>query len=220
MTELTVYLIGATARCNDGSCGQVSRVVIDPATVTVTHLIVEPDDPHQLGRLVPLDLLGTEPGEISLSCTATEFFQLPRAENTQAPPRTGEPEPSVYRLGGQTSGRIVGPRGFWVKTPGPTTFTYDVLPAGKVALRGDDPVQALDGPIGHITGVAAHPVSRRIAYLLLHAGHLLGKNIAVPISAVTRLNAGIQLGITKHDVKHLPPLDLQQPSGQGTKVPP
>jgi hypothetical protein len=29
---------------------------------------------------------------------------------------------------------------------------------------------------------------------------------------VTRLDAGIQLNITKHDVKHLPPVDLQQPS--------
>jgi len=53
MTRLTPYLIGAEARCNDGACGQVSRVVIDPVTLTVTHLVVEPDDPHQFGRLVP-----------------------------------------------------------------------------------------------------------------------------------------------------------------------
>lgn len=213
MTGLTLYLIGATARCNDGACGQVSRVVIDPATLTVTHLVVAPDDPHQLGRLVPLDLLDTAPGEISLRCTATEFFQLPRAENTQSPPQTGEP--ALYRLGGQSGRRIVGPLGLAVKTPGPQTFTYDVLPAGKVALRGDDPVQALDGAIGHITGVAADAGSRRVAYLLLHAGHPLGKNIAVPISAVTRVDAGIQLDITKHDVKHLPPVDLQQRAGEG-----
>jgi hypothetical protein len=82
-----------------------------------------------------------------------------------------------------------------------------------VALRGDDQADALDGAFGHITGVAADAGSRQVAYLLLHAGHLLGKNIAVPISAVTRLDAGIQLAITKHDVKHLPPVDLQQPSG-------
>ena len=210
MTGLIVYLIGAIARCNDGACGLVNRVVIDPVTVTVTHLVVEPDDPHQLGRLVPLDLLGTAPGEISLGCTATEFFQLPHAENTQSPTRTGGP--AVYRLGGQSGRRIVGPLGFAVKTPGPQAFTYDVLPAGKVALRGDDPADALDGAVGHIIGVAAAAGSRQVAYLLLHAGHPLGKNIAVPISAVTRLDAGIQLNITKHDVKHLPPVDLQQPS--------
>lgn len=211
MTRLTLYLIGATARCNDGACGQVSRVVIEPATLTVTHLVVEPDDGHQLGRLVPLDLLDTALGEISVRCTASEFFQLPRAENTQSPPRTGEP--ALFRLGGQSGRRIVGRLGVAVKTPGPQTFTYDVLPAGKVALRGDDPVHAIDGDIGYITGVAADAGSRQVAYLLLHAGQPLGKNIAVPIRAVTRLDAGIQLGITKHDVKHLPPVDLQQPSG-------
>ena len=212
MTRLTPYLIGATARCNDGACGQVSRVVIDPATLTVSHLVVEPDDPHQLGRLVSLELLDATPGVSSLHCTTTEFFKLPRAEDTQSPSRTGEPA-ALYRLGGQSGRRIVGPLGFAVKTPGPQTFTYDVLPAGKVALRGDDPVQALDGAIGQIAGVAADPVSRQVAYLLLRAGHPLGKNIAVPISAVTRVDAGIQLNITKHDVKHLPPVSIQPPSG-------
>jgi hypothetical protein len=49
--------------------------------------------------------------------------------------------------------------------------------------------------------------------VLLHAGHLLGsKNIAIPISTVTRVDAGIQLDITKQDVKHLPPVNLH-PSG-------
>jgi PRC-barrel domain len=96
----------------------------------------------------------------------------------------------------------------------PQTFTYDVLPSGQVAVRGGDPVHALDGDIGHITGVVIEAGSRRVAYLLLHAGHLLGsKNIAVPISAVTRVDAGIELGITRQDVKHLPPVNIHQPGG-------
>jgi hypothetical protein len=91
---------------------------------------------------------------------------------------------------GQPGRRIVGRLGVAVNSPGPQTFTYDVLPAGKVALRGDDPVDAIDGAIGHITGVAAEAGSRRVAYLLLRAGHPLGKNIAVPVSAVARIDAG------------------------------
>ncbi len=63
---------------------------------------------------------------------------------------------------------------------------------------------------GHITGVVAEAASRQVAYLLLLAGHLLGsKNIAVPISAVTRVDAGILLDIARQDVRHLPPVDLQ-----------
>lgn len=203
MPGLTEYTFGASVKCADGACGQVSRVVMDPATMTVTHLVVEPDDPGQLGRLVPLGLLDAAPGAIGLGCTVTEFYQLPHAENTQ--PGRGTGRPARY----MTSGR--GGLGFGVYGPGPQTFTYDVLPAGKVALRGDDPVHAIDGAIGHITGVATAAGSHQVAYLLLHAGHPLGKNIAIPISAVTRVDAGVQLGITKNDVKHLPPVTLHQP---------
>jgi hypothetical protein len=211
MAGLTPYLIGAGARCHDGACGQLSRVVIDPATLTVTHLVVDPGDPNQPGRLVPLDLLDDAPGGISLRCTATEFFQLARAESTQSPPRAVKP--GLFRLGGQSGRRIVGPLGFAVKVPGPQTFTYDVLPAGKVALRGDDPVHALDGAIGHVTGVLMDAGSRQVAYVLMHSGGPLGKSTAVPVSAVTRIDTGIQLGISKHDVRRLPPVDLQQPGG-------
>jgi hypothetical protein len=128
--------------------------------------------------LSPLELLDATPDVTSLHCTATEFFKLPRAENTQSPPRTGEPV--LYRLGGQSGRRIIGPLGFAVKTLGPQTFTYDVLPAGKVALRGDDPVQALDGAIGQIAGVAADPGSHQVVYLLLRAGHPLGRTSPFP----------------------------------------
>jgi hypothetical protein len=208
MTGLTVYLIGATARCRDGTCGLVSRVVIDPVTVTVTHLVVEPDDPHQLGRLVPLDLLGTR-GDLArvhrngvLPAPPRRVHAVPHAHRRTRRVPPGRPVRPAYR-------RPARPRG---QDPGPQAFTYDVPPAGTAALRGDDPADALDGAIGHIIGVAVAAGSRQVAYLLLHAGHPLGKNIAIPISAVTRLDAGIQLNITKHDVKHLPPVDLQQPS--------
>jgi hypothetical protein len=96
----------------------------------------------------------------------------------------------------------------------PQTFTYDVLSAGEVAVRGGGPVYAIDGDIGHITGVVMDGGSRQVAYVFLRARHLLGrKNIAVPISTVTGVDAGIQLDITRQDVKHLPPVNLQQPDG-------
>ncbi len=210
MADLTPYMFGTQVRCTDGGCGQLSRVVIDPATVTVTHLVAEPSDPHQLGRLVPIDLLGTTSAEISLRCTETEFFQLSHAEKTQAPRAGEQPALNPGMLGGR---RIVGRFGFTVKNPRPQGFTFDVLPAGRIALRGDDPVHALDGIAGHLTGVATDTESHQVAYLLVHTGHPLGKNDAVPASAVNRLDAGIQLDITKHDVRHLPPVNVGIRSG-------
>jgi hypothetical protein len=210
---LTPYMIGADARCTDGACGQVSRVLIALATMTVTHLVVEPNDRKQLGRLVPLDLVDTTPAGISLRCTTVEFYQLTCAEKTQFVAGTG-----AYARHGP--GQPAKPHWAQVQSrpdgvPGrrPQTFTYDVLPAGEVAVRGGDLVHAIDGDIGHITGVVMDAGSRQVAYVLMHARQLLGrKEIAIPISAVTRVDAGIQLDITKQDVKHLPPVDLQQPS--------
>ena len=41
MDETTPLVIGADARCTDGACGEVSRVVVDPVARAVTHLVVE-----------------------------------------------------------------------------------------------------------------------------------------------------------------------------------
>ena len=38
MAEETQFAIGAKASCSDGSCGEVRRLIIDPAAGTVTHL--------------------------------------------------------------------------------------------------------------------------------------------------------------------------------------
>src|SRR5262249_55116519 len=50
------FMIGARARCTDGHCGEVRRLVIDPATGTVTHLVIEPGHRQEAGRLVPVHL--------------------------------------------------------------------------------------------------------------------------------------------------------------------
>jgi hypothetical protein len=52
---MTDFTIGSEARCSDGDCGTVSRVIVDPVAKTVTHLVVTPRFGY--GRLVPLDLV-------------------------------------------------------------------------------------------------------------------------------------------------------------------
>jgi hypothetical protein len=38
MAHETRFVIGAKASCSDGPCGEVRRMIVDPATDTVTHL--------------------------------------------------------------------------------------------------------------------------------------------------------------------------------------
>jgi hypothetical protein len=38
------FTLGAGASCPDGFCGVVSGTIVDPATRTVTHLVIEPEN--------------------------------------------------------------------------------------------------------------------------------------------------------------------------------
>src|SRR5215472_11694934 len=63
MTEIP-FMIGASVSCSDGACGEVTRVVLNPVSHELTHLVVEPAGRIGLGRLVPLDLADATDGEI------------------------------------------------------------------------------------------------------------------------------------------------------------
>ena len=204
----TSFTIGAEASCTDGVCGEVSRVVLDLAAWTVTHLVVKPKD-ERPARLVALDLIDATAGEIRLRCTLSAFCKLGRAEKTEFVPGTGDysrhgpgntARPNFVQAGTESvgvSGRL------------PQTFTYDTLPPGEVAVRRGDHVHATDGDTGQIQGVFMNPGSDHVTHVLLQKGHLWGrKQVAIPISAVTRIDAGIELNITRRQVKHLPPVNL------------
>ena len=93
----TPFAIGADARCADGVCGKVSRVVVDPVARVVTHLVVEPRHWPGLGRLVPLNLVdGATPEEVRLRCTRAEFDQLGFAEVSDFATGTSLEEYSGY----------------------------------------------------------------------------------------------------------------------------
>src|SRR5262249_18029204 len=70
------FTIGARASCADGHCGEVRRIVFDPANDTVTHLVIQPGRHKEAARLVPVELVETTDGEIRLRCTRAEFDQL------------------------------------------------------------------------------------------------------------------------------------------------
>jgi hypothetical protein len=46
------FTIGAKTRCSDGSRGEVRRLISDPVTDAVTHLVIQPEHPREAGRLV------------------------------------------------------------------------------------------------------------------------------------------------------------------------
>src|SRR5258708_29999155 len=85
MAETMSFPIGAQAWCDDGPCGTVRRVVIDPLAQTVTHLVVDSPHPHphQPARLVPVGIAESNGTDVWLRCTTAEFERFDPAEETQ-----------------------------------------------------------------------------------------------------------------------------------------
>jgi sporulation protein YlmC with PRC-barrel domain len=211
MAETTPFTIGTKASCRDGECGELSRVVVDPVAKQVTHVVIEPQHGEGPARLVPLSLVGvTTTDEITLVCTLAEFGQLDVAEETRFLPGFNE----LYAQGQVLTWPYFGlgaPGMPAVVDPVDEPVTYDRVPVGEVAVRRGERVHATDGPIGLVQGLVIDPADQHVTHVLLQEGHLWGrKEVAIPISAVTRVDDGIRLNITKQDVQDLPPVAIDQ----------
>ena len=93
----------------------------------------------------------------------------------------------------------------------PVVVTNDRVPLGEVEVRRGEHVFATDGAIGRVRGLVIHPDDHCVTHVLLDEGHLWGqKRVAVPISAVKDVAAGVQLNLTKDEVRDLPPVEVDE----------
>jgi sporulation protein YlmC with PRC-barrel domain len=192
MAQTMPLTIGADARCTDGSCGRVSRLIVKPVAREVTHVVVDPEHGHGPGRLVPVDLVDATTGQIQIRCTMAEFQALQPSKETEAvPDRMNQ---------AQSRGRLVLP------TP-PRAVTVDRVPPGEVDVRCGLTVCATDGEIGQVQGVVVETGGHNVTHVLLQEGHPWGrKEVAIPIGVVTKIGTMlIHLTINKHQVERLPP---------------
>jgi hypothetical protein len=202
MTEEQRFTIGTEARCTDGVCGHVIRVVIDPTTMEVTHLVVEPTHREGLGRLVPLASVEESSADhVDLRATTAEFEEFGFAEESQFLPASGGH--ADYEAGDVLAHPYFGLDG--VIGDVPQVVTYDAIPLDEVEVRRGEPVHATDGTIGSVRGLVIDRVSHRATHVLLEEGHLWGrKQVAIPIGAVTGAEGGIHLDLSRQQVEDLP----------------
>jgi sporulation protein YlmC with PRC-barrel domain len=211
MAGTVEFRIGTQVSCADGLCGELKRVVVDPVAQAVTHLAVEPAHREGLARLVPVDIASASADGIQLACTMAEFEALGPAEETQFVPGTRGyemygPEQVLswpyYQLGDTVmfpddEGKVS------------QTITTDTIPLGEVAVQRGAHVHATDGPIGQVQGLVIDAGNDHVTHVLLQEGHLWGrKQVAIPISAVTELDDGIGVSLSKHEVGELPPVSI------------
>ncbi|MGO9078182.1 MAG: hypothetical protein ACLQDY_03965 [Streptosporangiaceae bacterium] len=210
MAEPAQFIIGTPVSCSDGPCGEVRRIIVNPAAGRVTHLAVQPEHRHDPARLVPLDLVVEAGPAIVLRCTQAEFGDLELADETDLVDESGysgdyDPADVVGGYGyaaSLTGGAYVAGAGIGYH---PRAVTRDAVPEGETEIRHGDRVHATDGEIGRVEGLIVGSDGQRVTHVLLQEGHLWGrKEVAIPVSAVLGVDDGIRLSLTKKQVEELP----------------
>lgn len=198
MAATVQYILGSEARCTDGVCGVVVRILIDPHARKVTHLMVEPAGRVGLGRLVPLKLVavdGATAGAVELTCDVAAFEKLERADEVQLAPEVGA---ALFGYGG---GGVV-----------MRAAVHEIVPPGDAELGEDEPALATDREFGHLHGLLADTDDHRITRLLFQVGHLWGRKVvAIPISAVIGFDDDVRLSLSEQEVLDLPSFDVGHP---------
>ena len=130
---------------------------------------------------------------LRLRCTTAEFGRLDPAEEAELVEGLGNPGP-LTGLGS--------PVGI---PPQARTVVQDADPGDEAEVGRGDGVYALDGEIGRVRGFLIDSADDKLTHVLLREGHLWGrKELAIPISVVLGVDAGIRLSITKKQVEDLP----------------
>ena len=87
--------------------------------------------------------------------------------------------------------------------------SHDRVPVGGVQIRRGQHVHATDGDIGRVRGLVGDAHDDRVTHVLLQEGHLWGrKDVAIPIAAVVSVIDGIELALSKDDVRDLPEIEI------------
>jgi hypothetical protein len=225
MSESSVFAIGAEVSCEDGVCGVLGRVVVDPVREVLTYLVVETKERPRTGRLVPTDLVESSSDAIRLHCTMAHFETLEDAEETQLIAGTdsqwGYNQDEILALpyfglgmGGMGLGMGTAGMSLAGASAGPEAVTYDKVPLGDVEVRRGQHVITTDGPVGRVQGLVIDRSDYHVTHVLLDEGHLWGeKEVAIPISAVAHIDGeGAHLNLTKSDVRDLPAVDIEHPA--------
>ena len=207
MTEVTLA-IGAAAVTSDGFRGELTALVVDPTARVVTHLVIEPEREHGSGlglaRLVPLNEADATSQPITLRYTEAGFKDLSPAEETLAEFVAGYEVPVQLLPAGEGWRPADGPVADGDTIPQIREMeTIPLIPESEVEEARGGHVRATDGNVGQFHGLRVDADNGQVLAVLLKRHPWGHAELAVPIGKVSGFEAGVQLSITKQEVKDL-----------------
>lgn len=212
---------GAEVFTADGKkVGEVDRIVIDPASKEVTHVLVQKGFLFTTDKVVPINLISTS-GEdrVTLREDAGDLEALPDFEETHYVP-VNEVEaqadaetpaapamywypPVGYTWWGMTGGM---PSYIYPPIPPYVVQTERNVPEGTVALKEGAKVLSADGEhVGNVEAVLTGVETDRATHLLVSKGVLLNKTVLIPTTWIsTIMEKEVHLVVGSELLKDLP----------------
>jgi sporulation protein YlmC with PRC-barrel domain len=191
--------------CSDGRCGRSTRVVLNPATEQLTHIVVRERGHSRIERMVPIELVANTAAEvIVLRCTKEEFLSLSSFHSTdfiytEIPQYATDPKLTAIWPYVVPVKRII-------------DDTIERIPPGELAVRRGAKVLALDGQVGRVDEFIVGPKSGNITHLCLREGHLWGQvEICVPVSFIDHIEGNIvHLNVDKKTIESMPAVPVNR----------
>ena len=192
--------IGSPILCRDGrAAGEVDRVVVDPKTGEVSHLVARAKDLLNHDVVLPVSAMrGFDADAVTISLSALELERMPDyVEEEYVSPATEEALPGPYGHG-EVLFRVAHVR----QAPRD-------LPLGKA-------VECRDGLCGTVDELLLDPITRQVLSFRLRRAGALSRDVVVPAEWV--LDAGgerVRLDCSVRQLEDLlPPAPATEESAQ------
>jgi len=207
--------------------GHIDRVVLDPRTKEMTHVVVRKGFLFIDDKVVPIDLIATATEDrITLRRDVGDLDSLPKFEETHyisvpdtvpGTPRSEKDTTPLYwypPIG-------LAPWGYpEAATVGPVYITHKEqnIPEGTVALKeGSKVISSDEKHVGNVERVFSEPRTNRVTHLLISQGLLLTEKRLVPITwARLVMENEVHLTVSSQQLDSLPQYqDKPDPASAG-----
>jgi uncharacterized protein YrrD len=213
---------GAVVISSDGKkVGHIRRVVIDPQTEEVTHLVIEKGFLFIEDRVIPIEKVASvAPDKILLQISVEHLVDMPVFEIEQYLPA----DLAMEQAGnGKSFGENYNPLTlYWYPAVGvapvdlsmrksnpgePAATMHRTIPDNLVALdEGALVFSADDEPVGRVERVIANPDNDQVTHFVIERGALLKERKLIPIHWVESLGEEqVHLRVATQLLKQLPP---------------
>ncbi|MNR92318.1 PRC-barrel domain protein [compost metagenome] len=197
-TQSAALRFDAEVRCLDGRCGRLRRVVLDPRTADVTHLVIRIGDGRDV--VMPMAMVGCLTADaITLKVASDELKDLPDYLSTDYCLPTSD----ITHPYGEGCAILPLPD-LGVFNPGPLRIEHHHIPDGEIELKAGIPVLCSDGECGEIDQLLIDPEQERATGFIVRKGFFFTHDVAVPLSWVRALDVdGVHLKASRDQLTKL-----------------